>query len=130
MGRRSKDELIKSNYYQWLEDTTQLRKEKKEGRKLTKEEKVLLKSIPSVDNPYKRGGAVEPPKTSPKKVFKKKVDFDKNVIWPVRGAGASAHFLCAVFNLPKNDNDCLLFCEVEDCPFWQVGYLRAHGTKF
>jgi len=124
MGRRSKDELIQSNYYEWLEDAEKLRAKKKDGFKLTKEEKELIRNVPTVENPYSRHKD-EPPKKKPK-AKKVVIDFDKNVVWPA----TARSFLCAVYNIPYTDEQCLLFCEREDCPFYQVGYFRAHGVKY
>jgi len=125
MGRRTKAELQAANYYEWLEDCNKLRAKKKEGVKLTSDEKALIRTIPSPEKPYRGNQPVVPEKKKPaaKKV---KIDFDKNVVWVVKGR----HFLCAVFNAPFTDEECLLFCERKDCPFNGVGYFRAHGVKF
>jgi len=125
MGRRTKEELIASNYYEWLEVCNKLREEKK-SRKLTLPEKALLKTLPTPEAPF-AGAAIQPPEpVKKKKPVMKKIDFDKNVEWPIKGGS----FLCAVYNTPFEDTQCLLFCERDDCPFHGVGYFRSHGVKF
>lgn len=125
MGRRTKEELIASNYYEWLEACNKLREKKKEGVRLTPAEKALLKCLPTPEEPYKPVEVEAPPPRKPKVVMKK-ISFDKNVEWPVKGSS----FLCAVFNVPYADEQCMLFCERDDCPFHGVGYFRSHGVKF
>lgn len=126
MGRRTKDELVKSNYYDWLAVCNGLRERKKNGEKLTPAEKVLLKTIPTPESPF-AGAAIQPPEpVKKKKSVKTKIDFDKNVEWPIKGGS----FLCAVYNVPYEDTQCLLFCERDDCPFHGTGYFRSHGVKF
>lgn len=126
MGRRTKEELLASNYYAWLEACNLLREKKKSGTKLTSPEKVLLRTVPSPESPYVAAG--EPATTSVKKktAKKAKIDFDKNVEWPVKAQS----FLCAIYNVPYTDENCLLFCERDDCPFHGIGYFRSHGVKF
>jgi len=125
MARRTKEELIQSNYYEWLAASNVLREKKKAGTKLTAGEKMLLRTVPSPESPYVPAGqpATEKPK---KKSAKAKIDFDANVIWPVKGGS----FLCGVYNVPYSDEQCLVLCEREDCPFYGKGYFRAHGIKF
>jgi len=127
MGRRTKEELTQANYYEWLEVCNKLRAQKKDGVKLTPAEKVLLKTIPSPEAPYKSAGIQpEDVPVKKKKPVMKKIEFDKNVEWPIKGSS----FLCAVFNIPYGDEQCMLFCERDDCPFHGVGYFRSHGVKF
>lgn len=126
MGRRTKEELTQANYYEWLEVCNKLREKKKEGVKLTPAEKELLKTIPSPESPY-AGTAIQAPEpVKKKKPVMKKIEFDKNVRWPEKALS----FLCAVFNQPYTDEQCMLFCERDDCPFHGVGYFRSHGVKF
>lgn len=127
MGRRTKEELIASNYYEWLEACNKLRADKKSGLQLSPAGKALLKTIPSPEEPYatNTGVALEPP-IKKKKPVMKKIDFNKEVVWPVKAQS----FLCAVFNVPYTDEHCMLFCEREDCPFHGTGYFRSHGIKF
>jgi len=127
MGRRTKEELLQANYYEWLEASNKLRAKKKEGVKLTPAEKALLKTIPSPEAPYKSAESVaaEVP-VKKKKPVMKKIEFNKNVEWPIKGNS----FLCAVFNTPFGDEQCMLFCERDDCPFHSIGYFRSHGLKF
>ena len=126
MGRRTKEELTASNYYEWLEVCNKLREQKKDGVKLTPAEKAILKTIPSPEAPFE-GAAIQPPEpVKKKKPVMKKIDFDKNVSWPEKAQS----FLCAVFNVPYQDEQCLIFCERDDCPFHSVGYFRSHGVKF
>ena len=127
MGRRTKEELIASNYYEWLEACNKLREQKKSGPKLTPAEKALLKTLPTPEAPYKSAG--KQPEDVPvkkKKPVMSKIDFTKDVVWPVKASS----FLCAVFNVPFTDEHCMLFCEREDCPFHGTGYFRSHGVKF
>lgn len=129
MGRRTKAELQQANYYEWLEDCNKLRKKKKDGAKLTKEEKLLLRTVPQPEAPYRRDSDVlygGTPVQKKKKAKKTAIDFDKTVQWPVKGHA----FLCAVFNVPYTDEQCILFCDRDDCPFHNIGYFRAHGVKF
>ena len=130
MARRTKNELTDANYYNWLAHCDVLRKKKKDGVKLSSAEKMLLRTIPSPETPYSAGGDVLPGDVPPvkKKPSAKKtaIDFDRSVVWPVRGAA----FLCAVFNVPYTDEQCMLFCERDDCPFHGHGYFRAHGVQF
>lgn len=128
MGRRTKAELQQANYYEWLEDCNKLREKKKNGDKLEKPEKMLLRTIPTPEAPYRRVSDVLQGGTPvrKKKIKKASIDFDKSVVWPTR----ARYFLCAVYNVPYGDEQCLLFCTREDCPFYQVGYFRAHGVKF
>lgn len=126
MGRRTKEELIASNYYEWLATCNKLREQKKSGPKLTPAEKALLKTIPSPEDPYKPAGVQPEQVVKKKKPVMKKIDFDKGVTWPEKAQS----FLCAVFNIPYTDEHCLLFCERDDCPFHGVGYFRSHGVKF
>jgi hypothetical protein len=128
MGRRTKEELNQANYYAWLEVCNKLRADKK-SRKLTPVEKALLKTIPTPEKPYvdlaempaQMAAAVKK-----KKAVKTKIDFDKNVEWPIKGGS----FLCSVYNVPFEDTQCILFCEKEECPFHAIGYFRSHGVKF
>lgn len=127
MGRRTKEELIASNYYEWLEACRVLRESKAHGYKLKPADKELLRTLPTPEVPYVRVGA--PTADVPvkkKKPVMKKIDFDKNVEWPIKGSS----FLCAVFNIPYGDEQCMLFCDRDDCPFHSVGYFRSHGVKF
>jgi hypothetical protein len=126
MGRRTKEELIASNYYEWLEVCNQLRAKKKDGVKLTPAEKELLKTLPSPEDPFAGAAIKAPEPVKKKKVVKTKIDFDKSVTWPEKGQS----FLCAVFNSPYGDEQCMLFCDRDDCPFHGVGYFRSHGVKF
>lgn len=126
MGRRTKPQLEASNYYEWLEATDKMRAAKKLGVKLTPAEKAVLKAIPTPESPF-AGVAIQPPEPAKKKKpIMKKIDFDKNVSWPEKAQA----FLCAVFNVPFQDEQCILFCERDDCPFHGVGYFRSHGVKF
>jgi hypothetical protein len=127
MGRRTKEELLSSNYYEWLEDCNKLRAQKKDGIKPTPSEKLLLKTLPTPEAPYSRAGK-QPEEVKPKKKSAKavKIDFTRDVVWPVKGGS----FLCAVFNTPYTDEQCLVLCERDDCPFHGQGYFRSHGFKF
>lgn len=125
MARRTKEELIASHYYEWLHDCSFLRDEKK-SRKLTPVEKQTLKTIPTPEAPYLVEAKVAAEPIKKKKSVMKKVDFNKDVVWPVKASS----FLCAVFNVPFTDEHCMLFCERDDCPFHGVGYFRSHGVKF
>lgn len=127
MGRRTKKELEAARYPEWLEERNRLRAQKKDGIKLTPAEKEVLKIIPTPEAPYYSliaQVAAEPIKK--KKPIKTKIDFDKNVEWPIKAQS----FLCAMFNQPFSDEQCMLFCERDDCPFHGVGYFRSHGVKF
>jgi hypothetical protein len=124
MGRRTKEELLAANYYEWLAASNVLREKKKGGTKLTATEKMLLRTVPSPESPYVPTG--QPATPAKKKTVKKKIDFDANVVWPVK---ANA-FLCAVYNTPYTDEQCMLLCERDDCPFHGKGYFRMHGVKF
>jgi hypothetical protein len=127
MGRRTKPQLEASNYYEWLDACSKLRAQKEEGIKLTPAEKVLLKTIPSPEAPYKSAGIQpEDVPVKKKKPVMKKIDFNKSAVWPEKAQS----FLCAVFNVPYTDEHCMLFCERDDCPFHGVGYFRSHGVKF
>lgn len=126
MGRRTKEELTASNYYEWLETCNKLREQKKSGPKLTPAEKALLKTIPTPEDPYKSAEAQMAVVPKKKKPVKTKIDFDKNVEWPIKGGS----FLCAVYNQPKRDEDCMIFCERDNCPFHGVGYFRSCGILF
>jgi hypothetical protein len=128
MGRRTKEELKASNYYEWLEVCNGLRLSKKAGNKLTPAEKDVLKTIPTPETPYIIASIrlEESVPVKKKKPVMKKIDFDKNVVWPEKAQS----FLCAVFNVPYTDEQCMLFCERDDCPFHGVGYFRSHGVKF
>lgn len=130
MARRTKEELQASNYYAWLSDCDALRKKKKEGGKLSLKEKEILRTVPSPESPFVSQGEDAPKQESSKRKRSQKtakpVSFDKNVNWKTAGG----HFLCAVFDAPFADEQCMLFCKVEDCPFYQVGYFRAHGVHF
>jgi len=125
LARRTKEELIQSNYYAWLEYCNGLREKKKGGEKLIPAEKQVLRTIPSPESPF-ASKSEDAPVVKKKKAVKAKIDFDKNVVWPVKGNA----FLCAVFNVPFEDTQCMLFCERDDCPFHGVGYFRSHGVKF
>jgi len=131
MARRTKAELEAANYYEWLKVTNELRAKKKSGVKLTPEEKTIIRTIPTPEAPY--GGTTEVAQQAAIKkeqrllaAQKKVIDFDKNVVWPTRGGA----FLCAVFNVPYTDEQCMIFCSKEDCPFHGIGYFRAHGQRF
>ena len=129
MGRRTKEELVQANYYAWLEYCNTLREKKKSGTNLIAAEKQVLKSMPTPESPFvskSEDASVLPTGVTKKKFVKAKVDFDKNVVWPVRGNA----FLCAIYNIPYQDEQCLLFCSRDDCPFNNIGYFRAHGIKF
>jgi len=58
VARRTKEELIASNYYSWLEVCDALRKKKKDGGKLSLKEKETLRTIPSPESPYSGEDAV------------------------------------------------------------------------
>lgn len=124
MARRTKEELIQSNYYEWLKVCEVLRKEKAAGAKLTADEKQVLRTVPSPDSPYVPTG--QPATPAKKKPAKAKIDFNANVVWPVK----AQTFLCAVYNAPYGDEQCMLLCERDDCPFYGKGYFRMHGVKF
>lgn len=131
MARRTKAELEAANYYEWLKVTNELRAKKKNGVKLTPEEKTIIRTIPTPESPF--GSKAEAEQQTAKKrekrrnaALKKMIDFDKNVVWPTKGGA----FLCAVFNVPYTDEQCMIFCSKEDCPFHGIGYFRAHGEKF
>jgi len=127
MGRRTKEELIISNYYEWLKVCNKLRAQKKDGVKLTPSEKTLLRIIPTPEEPYVDLADMPAEQIVKKKKFTKvKIDFDKNVIWPVKGGS----FLCSVYNVPYGDEQCMVLCERDDCPFHGLGYFRSHGIKF
>jgi len=127
MARRTKEELLAANYYEWLAASNLLREKKKGGTKLTAGEKLLLRTVPSPESPYVPQGAGEAATpVKKKKPAKAKIDFDKNVVWPIKGNA----FLCGVYNIPYTDEQCMLFCERDDCPFNGVGYFRSHGGKF
>jgi hypothetical protein len=127
MGRRTKEELTASNYYEWLETCNKLREQKKSGPKMTPADNAVLKNIPTPESPFALADeaqmAAVPKK---KKLVKTKIDFDKNVEWPVKGGS----FLCSVYNTPFEDTQCILFCEKEECPFHGTGYFHSHGIKF
>jgi len=123
MGRRTKEELLAANYYEWLAAADVLRAKKKDGVKLTADEKMLLRTVPSPESPYVPKGQ---PATPAKKTVKKKIDFDATVVWPVKAQS----FLCGVYNTPYTDEQCMLLCERDDCPFHGKGYFRSHGIKF
>lgn len=126
MARRTKEELIQSNYYEWLEYCNSLREQKK-TRKLIPAEKQVMRTVPTPESPFVSKSEDTPKPVAPKKKLAKvKIDFDKNVVWPVKGNA----FLCAVFNAPLEDSQCMLFCDRDDCPFNGIGYFRAHGVKF
>jgi hypothetical protein len=127
MGRRTKTELQAANYDQWVGKCAELREKKKAGERLTLAEKSILKTLPTPEAPYKSAGIQpEDVPVKKKKPVMKKIDFDKNVSWPEKAQS----FLCAVFNVPYTDEQCMLFCERDDCPFHGVGYFRSHGVKF
>lgn len=124
-GRRTKEELLAANYAGWLAACDKLRKKKKDGEKLTMSEKETLRTIPTSENPYQveEVQALLPIK---KRKVMKVINFDKNVKWEEKGNA----FLCAVFELPYDDAECMLFCSRKDCPFNGTGYFRSHGIKF
>ena len=126
MARRTKEELAAANYPAWVAKCGELRKQKKEGPRLTPAEKILLKTQPTPEYPYKPAGIQPENVPKKKKSVMKKIDFDKNVKWPEKALA----FLCAVFNIPYGDEQCMLFCERDDCPFHGIGYFRSHGVKF
>ncbi len=127
MGRRTKKELDAANYPVWLEACNKLRAQKKDGVKLTPAEKSVLKTIPTPEAPYTAEAQVAADvSVKKKKPVMKKIEFGKDVEWPVKAQS----FLCAVFNVPFTDEHCILFCERDDCPFICVGYFRSHGVKF
>lgn len=126
MARRTKEELLSANYYEWLEVCNVLRGKKKDGTKLTAGEKMLLRTVPSPEAPYLGTAIQATPAEKKKSVKKVKIDFDATVMWPVKAQA----FLCGVYNLPYGDEQCMLLCEREDCPFWGKGYFRMHGVKF
>lgn len=126
MSRRTKEQLSQSNYREWLDACSKLREQKKSGFKLTPAEKATLKTIPTPEDPYKPAGAQPEQVVKKKKPIKVKIDFDKTVVWPIKAQA----FLCGVYNIPYGDEQCLLFCERDDCPFHGVGYFRSHGFKF
>jgi hypothetical protein len=126
MGRRTKEELLSANYYDWLAASNVLREKKKSGAKLSADEKMLLRTVPSPESPYRPAGQPAIADKPKKKLIMKKITFDKSVRWGEKGNA----FLCAVFNTPYEDSQCMLFCERDDCPFHGVGYFRSHGVKF
>lgn len=126
MGRRTKEELLSANYYEWLAASNLLRDKKKSGTKLTADEKMLLRTVPSPESPYVPKDAGQPAVKKKAKPAKIKIDFDKTVRWVEKGNA----FLCAVFNTPYTDEMCMLMCDRDDCPFNGIGYFRAHGVKF
>lgn len=123
MGRRTKEELLSANYYEWLAASKLLRDKKKSGTKLTADEKMQLRTVPTPESPYLPPSAGRP---AIKKAKPAKIDFDATVKWDVKGGS----FLCAVFNLPRTDEDCMLMCHEVNCPFYDIGYFRSHGVKF
>ena len=125
MGRRTKKELETAHYSEWLEACNKLRAKKKSGEKLTPAEKAVLKNIPTPESPFALAAEAKVAAVKKKPVMKK-IDFDKNVSWPEKAQA----FLCAVYNIPHGDEQCLLFCSRDDCPFINVGYFRSHGIKF
>ena len=125
MARRTKEELLSANYYQWLADCNVLREEKKSGLKLSADGKMLLRTVPTPESPYVPKGQPATP-VKKKKTAKVKIDFTRDVVWPTKAQS----FLCAVYNVPYGDEQCLLFCERNDCPFFGIGYFRAKGVKF
>jgi hypothetical protein len=131
MSRRSKAELEECGYYKWLEVCDALRKKKKDGGKLSSAEKEILRTVPTPESPYLTEAKQPTLKISSKNRSSTKRLIDpgtikKDVVWKTAGG----HFLCAVFNAPYTDEQCMLFCKVEECPFYQAGYFREHGMKF
>lgn len=126
MGRRTKEELTQANYYEWLKVCEDLRARKKNGEKLNSSQKAFLRSVPTPESPYVPSGEGATPVKKKVKATKVKIDFDKTVVWPIKAQA----FLCGVYNIPYGDEQCMLFCERDDCPFHGVGYFRSHGIKF
>ncbi len=126
MGRRTKDELIQANYYEWLTEKERLQAKKKSGDKLSKEEKAVVRLNPTPDKPYigTRGSAVLP--TVKKEETKLGSLPSKDVEFLTKGGS----FVCTVIGGPRTDEHCMLFCEVEGCPFYGKGYFRSKGLKF
>lgn len=123
--RRTKEELSQSNYYVWLAEKERLQAKKKSGDKLTKEEKRVVQFNPTPDKPWRgEGGAAPLPVQKEKKQLG--VLPPKDVDWPIIGGS----FVCTVVGGPKTDEDCMLFCDVERCPFYGKGYMRSKGHKF
>lgn len=127
MPRRTKEELKAANYYEWLEVCKTLREKKKSGEKLLPAEKEVLRTVPSPEKPYAPLTAVAEKRQEKKKAAQKaaKITFNKDVVWPEKGGA----FLCAVFNTPYTDEQCVLFCDRDDCPFHGVGYFKSHGKR-
>lgn len=119
--RRTKEELAECGYYSWLKEVETLRGKKKSGVKLTPEEKEILRTIPTPEKPF---GGVEPKKTAIKP--KSQIRFGPEKEFKV-GGGA---FFCEVRELPFTDEECMLFCPIEDCPFNGKGYFRTKGIRF
>lgn len=125
MGRRTKEELIQSNYYEWLKEKERLQAKKKSGEKLSKEEKRVVQFNPTPDKPWRGEGGAAPltVQKEPKQLGNLP---SKDVDWPIAGGG----FVCAVRHMSCTDEECMLFCTIEGCPFYLRGYMRSKGHKF
>lgn len=123
MARRTKDELRASNYYEWLQVKDALKAKKKAGFKLTAEEKELVRLDPTPDKPYlgTRG-----PAESVKRDVKRGTIPTKDADMPIVGGS----FVCPLHGGPHTDENCMLFCDEERCPFYGKGYMRSKGIKF
>lgn len=125
MGRRTKDELTRSNYYEWLKEKELLQAKKKSGIKLSKKEKRVVQFNPTPEKPWKgEGGAAPPP------VQKQKTKLGNLPSKDVEFITKGGSFVCTVVGGPQTDETCMLFCEVEGCPFYGKGYFRSKGQKF
>jgi hypothetical protein len=124
MTRRNKAQLLQSNYYAWLAEKERLQTKKKSGDKLTADEKRVVQFNPTPENPWKgETGAALPVQ---KQIKRFGVLPSKDVDWPIAGGG----FVCTVKSMPCTDEDCMLFCTIEGCPFYLKGYMRSKGLKF
>jgi len=128
MSRRSKQELLESNYYEWLKDKEILQKKKKEGFKLTQAEKELIRTVPTVERPYvplNKTSETKQTKTPQRKEELKVIPWGREKEFEVKGG----YFLCEVRHAPFNDVECVLFCERQDCPFYGEGYLKIKKLR-
>lgn len=124
--RRTKEELNKSNYYEWLAEKNRLQAKKKSGEKLSKEEKAVVRLNPTPDKPYVSTRGPAALLTVKKEEIKLGNLPSKDVEFVCKGGS----FVCTVIGGPRTDEDCMLFCEVEGCPFFSKGYFRTKGLKF
>lgn len=124
-NRATKADLQAAGYYAWLEECHKLKEKKKAGIKLTKDEKSFMRTRPTTAQPYRPMGQAT--NTSSAKVQRSfSVDFGVDKEFKTGGNS----FFCEVRNVPFTDEECLLFCSVEDCPFNGKGYFRTKGIKF